>query len=542
MKLLKNLTIRKKIFLIVSVSQILAIAALIAGYVGIYVLNGSVERMYQESIAPTENMRQLKEYLEVNIKNNVLAIKEGRGDFALLSKELKDSNKKIAARFDSLKKLELSKEEQETTAELQKELNSVNIGLKSLAEAADKKDFSALLDYAESDMPYSIDTSLPMIDKIMSLQMKKSQKLYEHTKDAYLMSLSIPAAVYLIGAVFVGLLVFWVIRYLLQAVDELKTDMLSITAKQDLTLNKKSDSNDEISIISNCFFELLFNFRGVIYDAKESSAKNAQISAELSATAAQIGRIVDDEVRLISHISQMGEEIDTTVRDGEASNQKSLNNIMTVGDELNKAVNLVLSMAQDIRTNSNEQSALSQKLDILTGHATEVRNILNIIQDIADQTNLLALNAAIEAARAGEAGRGFAVVADEVRKLAEKTQKSLIDINATVTTIAQGVEESSEMMGKNADDSAKLSETSVSVEEKIKTTLILMKEITLTANSNFKDLQQIGTLASQISLELKSANEFSARNARSVQEIATAGEYLSELTGELNIKIGKFKT
>ncbi len=542
MKLLNNLTIRKKIFLIVSVSQILAIAALVAGYIGIYVLNSSLEKMYQDSMAPTENMRQLKEYLEVKIKNNVLSIKEGRGDFNALSNELKNSEEKVSAKIKALKNIELSKNEQEALSELENGLKSIDIGLKSLSEAADKKDFAALLDYAESDMPYSIDPMLPVIDKIMSLQMQKSQKLYEHTKAAYAMSLSIPAVVYLVGVALVGLLVFWVTTSMLKVVDGLKNDMTSVSKNKDLTLNGQTNAKDEISLISNGFFELLSNLRNVITDAKESSTKNAQISAELSATAAQIGRIVDDEVRLVHSITQMGEEIDTTVKKGEENNQKSLESIIKADKELSDAGNLVLRMAKDIRSNSSEQSELSCKLDTLTEHAAEVRNILNIIQDIADQTNLLALNAAIEAARAGEAGRGFAVVADEVRKLAEKTQKSLTDINATVTTIVQGVEESSQMMGKNADDSAKLSEISVSVEEKIKTTLMLMREITITANANFKDLQQIGTLASQISLELRGANELSARNARSVQEVATAGEYLSELTGELNEKINSFKT
>jgi methyl-accepting chemotaxis protein len=391
-------------------------------------------------------------------------------------------------------------------------------------------------------MPYSIEPALPLINEMMSVQIQKASKLYENKKTAYTLALSIPAAVYLLGALLVGILVSIVIHSMLQTVDRLKRNMQSVSEQNDLTINQKSDTKDEISIISNSFFELLSSIRDVIADAKDSSSKNAQISAELSATAGQIGRVVDDEVRLIRTITQMGEDIDKTVMQGERNNEKSLEGIVKADGELSNAGELVLKMAQDIRHNSTEQLDLSGKLDRLALHATEVRNILNIIQDIADQTNLLALNAAIEAARAGEAGRGFAVVADEVRKLAEKTQKSLTDINATVTTIVQGVEESSEMMSKNAQDSSKLSEISVNVEEKITTTLILMKDITATANANFKDLQQIGALASQISSELKSANEFSTRNARSVQEVAAAGEYLSELTGELSEKINLFKT
>lgn len=542
MKFLTNLTIRKRIFVIVTVSQILAIAALMAGYVGIFVLNKSIDTMYKESVEPLENMRQLKEYLETDIKKSVLELKEGRGDFEKLSKNIENSDAKIDSVISKIKSAKLSSNELQELSELEKLTASVKQGLKQLKETAKTKDFASLLDYAESDMPYSIDPILPIINNMMSMQIQKASKLYEDKKIAYAMSTTIPIAVYLLGAIVVGILVFAVIRSMLKVVDELKNNMRTVAEEKDLTINKKSEAKDEISIISNNFFELLSNIKEVIADAKDSSNKNAQISAELSATAGQIGRVVDDEVRLIASITKLGEEIDATVKEGEQNNEKSLNSIIKADTELSGAGQLVLEMAKNIQTNSTEQMELSEKLNKLSSYAVEVKNILNIIQDIADQTNLLALNAAIEAARAGEAGRGFAVVADEVRKLAEKTQKSLTDINATVTTIVQGVEESSEMMGKNANDSSRLSNTSISVEERIKTTLIHMKEITITANANFTDLKQIGTLASQISYELKGANEFSARNARSVQEVATAGEYLSELTGELSLKIGAFRT
>ena len=99
-----------------------------------------------------------------------------------------------------------------------------------------------------------------------------------------------------------------------------------------------------------------------------------------------------------------------------------------------------------VQNSAHTEMELAHKIQQLSSDADQVKNVLTVISDIADQTNLLALNAAIEAARAGEHGRGFAVVADEVRTLAERTQKSLVEINATINVIVQAIMDSSDQM------------------------------------------------------------------------------------------------
>jgi methyl-accepting chemotaxis protein len=139
--------------------------------------------------------------------------------------------------------------------------------------------------------------------------------------------------------------------------------------------------------------------------------------------------------------------------------------------ELNGMINSTVERIQSVAGKEHE---LSGNLQALVGNAQETKAILVTIGDIADQTNLLALNAAIEAARAGEHGRGFAVVADEVRKLAERTQKSLAEISATINVLIQAINDSSESLHQNMDEMVDLTHFVGTVDQKMDELLVSM--------------------------------------------------------------------
>jgi methyl-accepting chemotaxis protein len=142
--------------------------------------------------------------------------------------------------------------------------------------------------------------------------------------------------------------------------------------------------------------------------------------------------------------------------------------------ELNAMINTTVERIQRV---ANKEHELSDNLQTLAGNAQETKQILTTIGDIADQTNLLALNAAIEAARAGEHGRGFAVVADEVRKLAERTQKSLAETAATINILIQAINDNSDSLNKNMDEMMDLTQYVGSVDDKMEELLHSMDRL-----------------------------------------------------------------
>ncbi len=161
---------------------------------------------------------------------------------------------------------------------------------------------------------------------------------------------------------------------------------------------------------------------------------------------------------ILEHVNQLGDALKKLNLENKENAKSIEQKAVTLTNAIENLQSTTLRETEDvvnvlqskITTASEKENELAVKLGQLSQDAEQVKDVLTVIGDIAEQTNLLALNAAIEAARAGEHGRGFAVVADEVRKLAERTQKSLSETNASISVVVQSIEDSSEHMNSNA--------------------------------------------------------------------------------------------
>ena len=310
----------------------------------------------------------------------------------------------------------------------------------------------------------------------------------------------------------------------------------------DLTRKLMITGNDEIAQASEQINRFIEKVHALIVDAKSISTANSSISHELSSTSIGVGKAVETSLSIVTNATEQGDKLKADMHESMSEAQKSKEGLVEANRYLHEANTTILTLTSEIQHSAAIEIELASKIQQLSSDAEQVKSVLTVISDIADQTNLLALNAAIEAARAGEHGRGFAVVADEVRKLAERTQSSLAQINATINVIVQSIMDSSEQMSQNSKRVESLANTASGVESKINDMFTIMNKATqdsdLTIENYLKTAKDIEVMIQDVS----KVNELSRQNARSVEEIAGAAEHLSRMTENLNLKLFEFRT
>jgi methyl-accepting chemotaxis protein len=268
------------------------------------------------------------------------------------------------------------------------------------------------------------------------------------------------------GMVLLQIIIQLVIYFLMRLLvgDQVKTIVSQLSAmKGDFSKRLTIRFYDEIGKISAYVNEFLEDSASFIKETKHAVINNQDIAQKINLMTIKEKDEINKGCILLNKMIDNTSTINEIMKESNNINHQSVEVINEADVPLKNAEVEINGMIDDIHTNVQRAAEIVEEIDQLHTSISDVRKILVVISDTAEQTNLLALNAAIEAARAGEHGRGFAVVADEVRKLAERTQKSLIESDATFNILQQTVNQTIENIKDQSLSLDKLNDNSDSI-------------------------------------------------------------------------------
>ncbi len=313
------------------------------------------------------------------------------------------------------------------------------------------------------------------------------------------------------------------------------------SGNRDLTEKFEASGNSELSLMTRALGSLFGSFKGAIENAKNTLISAKAVSKKLDESSEKIINAIDQEAKIVEDASQKSKEIKQSVHSAAQELKASAENLKETSKSVSEIHAKLSNFTQMIHESAEIERELATKLTGMAHDAEAVKTVISVISDIADQTNLLALNAAIEAARAGEHGRGFAVVADEVRKLAERTQKSLVEINSTIMVISQAIVEASEQIDKNAESIEGLSGFALTLEDTMKESSKTMGYAITGADKNVAMSAQTLKSVDFIVDEIAKIEELSKNNTAHAKSVAALAEDLLRDMTALDNNLQEFK-
>ncbi|WP_136514181.1 methyl-accepting chemotaxis protein [Geomonas edaphica] len=353
-------------------------------------------------------------------------------------------------------------------------------------------------------------------------------------------------ALVVLGAIFLGggiTLIFFVLRRLLSPLGIL-CHRVSDLAEGEGDLTKRVDvgnRNDEIGLLADKLNTFVEHMGGIIGQIADASRALASESNALTSTSMSISVGAESVAGQTATVATASEEMAATAADIANNCHHAADSAQRAADTTQDGFKVVKSTVNGIRERGELTRDNAQAISSLGERSEQIGAIVATIEDIADQTNLLALNAAIEAARAGEQGRGFAVVADEVRALAERTTRATKEIGTMIRAIQQETKSAIASMEEGVRGTDQGIQEAAQLEGALASILEQVNEVTTQVNQIATAAEEQGATTGEITNNIQQVTAVVQETASGAQDSAQSASRLSELSAELQMIVGKFK-
>ena len=339
--------------------------------------------------------------------------------------------------------------------------------------------------------------------------------------------------IFVVAGAIVLLLVYFTSRSIIVPIERVYHTINEIRGNNDLSLMIKQTGKDEITIMTTDFNSLISDFKNLIYEVNGALNTLNVATDDLSQSTAETSSGMQEQLHEADMVATAATQMQATIQDISHNTEAAAKKAESTNLSAQQGRNEVDSTVKHIRGLSESLGNASTVVSQLEKDGETIGSVLDVIRGIAEQTNLLALNAAIEAARAGEQGRGFAVVADEVRSLAQRTQESTSEIEGIINTLQQRTQEVVSIMhqcrsqgDESASQAIKAGELLGAITLDVQTIMEMSTQIAVAIDEQSQVASEVNKNVVRIRDIAQDASQHASRNAQTSEEVSEQGRVL----------------
>lgn len=543
--LLSHLSIRNKLILS-SILPLFSIAIIIfVSMASLKQADKGVGRIYEDRVVPLEDLKSIADNYAVFVIDAVNKANAGIMTSQEALRGVQQARKEIAEKWKKYMATSLTAEEAKLANEAEKLFIDANRSLDKLEQKLETAKVQGMTNkLADFDGPLyeTIDPISEKITELVALQLSVASDERQHIKEVYqsqqvlLWSLT---AIVIIILLITSYSTFKSINIPLNALNKA---MYKVATHSDLTLHVDSKGSDELSKMSQNFNSMQEQQRKLISGISEAIKQLSNAASQMTNISELAGKNINNQRIEIEQVASAMNEMVSTSQDVSSHAEQANQNAKSMQDQAVDGNSVMENTVLATHTLLENMVNVSNQIKTVDENSVSIDSVVDVINDIAEQTNLLALNAAIEAARAGEQGRGFAVVADEVRTLAQRTQTSTTEIRNTIEKLQQGTRTAVEAVQSSRQEAEQVgTKASEASESFTGITQSVSKSTEMNTHIAFASEQQC-SVSEEINASLVRISGSAQDAADGAEQVSAASDQLMSLASELSEQVSKFKT
>lgn len=349
-------------------------------------------------------------------------------------------------------------------------------------------------------------------------------------------------AVMLVVSVGLTLMLYRTTRLTKMQSEEIGEATEHVIGERDLRVRVKQISQDRLGKTSHYINEILSTFQKDLVTFQDFSHQIASATHETAVSISQSETNLENQQKDVATIAQATEQMNANVREVTDAMESSSESVSRVSKDLHAGNDRVTASVTRIESLAEEVDALGGTIDELNQGTDNIASMVDMIQSVAEQTNLLALNAAIEAARAGEQGRGFAVVADEVRALASRTKQATEEISAIVEQLQIGADKANQVIATSKEKAGQAVDDSNEIKTVLDNIVYKMEEVDGITSQVFTSASEQLAAIGEVTRRVTEIDNQAAENVEGAKQVGEAASRLAEIAMDMQTKVDSYHT